>query len=372
MEVSIIKKIRFIVIAILIVFTLIQNTFAESSDKSDKIAVVGDSYAGHFNINEGSDRYEYYIFPVAKIDDKLNQAVFENALNSQYMYILFTSGVNDQALNTDINVFENTLRKYIAMAIQNQKYLFFHTYMDYHNKKYGNGSYPPESYDLVYRKLANEFENVLYIDMTSFNNTRYDWGDGLHYDKLFYDALSAKLIFYVDSIEHYVFNVPRLRIKESNRRQIAVAGDIAADEFFGYENKKDYVITNFSYPNKLIFQNKDHIISAINYEAQSILISLGLKEYENQVNIHDFEDTLRECLNEACIKHKNVFIYPSFNYEINYGLPKTISEYDAVIYRIAHEYPNTCYVSLGNYVKEIPQIYDTLYEILDSMIRAIS
>lgn len=371
MKVSVIKKIRFVLITLLVLFISLQNTFAEEGERSNKIAVVGDSYAGHFNINEGNDRYEYYIFPVAKLDEKLNQIIFEDAINSEYIYILFTSGVNDQALNTDINVFEEVLRKYATLASVKQKYLFFHTYMDYDNKKLGNGSYPSERYDQVYRKLADEFENVYYIDMSSFNTKRHDWGDGLHYDKFFYDTLSAKLIFHVDSIEHYIFEDPRLRIKESNRRQIAVAGDIAANEFFSYENKKDYVMTNFSNPNLLIFQNKEFIIKAINYESQSTLISLGLKEYENQVNINDFQDTLRECLNEGCRKHKNVFIYTSFDYNTDMGLPKTISYYDNMLYNVAQEYPNTCYINLGNYSKEVPQIYDLLYSMLDFIITNI-
>ena len=365
------KKIRFIIITMLIVLASIQIVFAEEEGRSDKIAVVGDSYAGHFSINEGNDRYEYYIFPVAKIDESINGAIFENAINSDYIYILFASGVNDQALNTDPNVFEETLRKYANMVSEKHKYLFFHTYMNYNKKKLGNGSYPPERYDEVYKKLAEEFENVLYIDMSSFNDTRHDWGDGLHYDKVFYDSLNAKLIFYVDSIEHSVFNNPRLELKEKNTRQIAVAGDFGADGFFSYENKKDYTINNYSNPNQLIFQSKDYIIKAINSEAQSILISVGLKEHEYQVNINEFQDVFRECLNEACLRHKNVFLYTTFNYDINKELPKMASEYDTMLDRVAREYPNTCYLNLGNYSKEVPQIYDTLYVLLDNLIKNI-
>ncbi|MBR4314832.1 MAG: hypothetical protein IKP66_07990 [Lachnospiraceae bacterium] len=365
------KKIFWLVIFISLTF--ICRVFAEEPGvlKVPGVAVVGDSYAGYFNKSINSEIYEYFIFPVGTIYNPLNQKVFEEAINSNNNYILFATGVNDQALNTELSVFEQELRKYAEEISAKNKFLFFHSYMDYPNKKIGNGSYSPSEYDRIYRKLADEYENVMYIDMSYFYNTKHGFGDGLHYDKFFYETLDAKLQFYVYSIFRSMSKSIGSTINEVNKKQIAVTGDIAAQEFFDYENKKEYVILNFSSPSLLLSQCKEQVLRAINYEAQSVFITSGLNDYEYQTDVEEFKDTLREYLNEACLKHKNVFLYASLDYENSKGLPIESSLYDMAVEDVANEYPNACFINLRNFSKEVPQIYDILYSLMDTMIKNI-
>lgn len=360
-------------LVVLVSSILISKVFAEEPGvlKIPRVAVVGDSYAGYFSHSIGIEKYEYYIFPVGTIYNPLNQKVFEQAINSDNNYILFSTGVNDQALNTDISIFEAELRKYAEEVKEKNKYLFFHTYMDYPNQKEGYGSNPSSSYDEILRQIADEYENVLYIDMSHFADTKHGFGDGLHYGNLFYETLSAKLQFYVYSIEREVYNFKRSVVSEVNKRQIAVAGDFAADEFFGYENKKEYVITNFSSPMLLLSQSRDYVMRAINYEAQCVFITSGLKDYEQQTNVDEFRDTLREYLNEACLNNKKVFLYASLDYQKSIGLPIESSVYDKAIEDVANEYPNACFINLRSFKKEVPQIYDMLYSLIDVMIKKI-
>lgn len=371
---DILRNIKNLIIVIgLAVFVFYQNAFAEGPGeiRNQKIAVVGDSYAGHFSLNEGVDKYEYFIFPVGTITNVINELVFESAINADNTYILFATGVNDQALNTDIKLFELELRKYIeAMALKN-KFLFFHTYMNYTNQKNSQSDHYPEDYDRVYRRLAEEYANVIYIDMSGLEVTRYDFGDGMHFNKFFYDTLSAKLQFYVNLIERSVFEASGTKIKNEQKKQIATAGDIAADEFFGYENKKGYIITNFAEPGKTIRESYEQIEKAIKFEAQTILISAGIDDYKAQTDINGFMDDLRKCLNEACLNYKNVFLYTSLDYAKNEWLTISMSDYDMAMAKVANEYPNACYINLGNYTKEIPHIYDILYEALNNMIKNI-
>lgn len=354
-------------------FIIVGRTFAEEPGeiKVPKVAVVGDSYAGYFSYSMGVEKYDYFIFPVATIYNPLNQKVLEQAVNSDNRYILFSTGVNDQALNTELSIFETELRKYVEKVSEKGKFLFFHTYMDYPYKKEGNGSNPPDKYDKILKKLADEYENVLYIDMSHFASTKHGFGDGLHYDKFFYESLSAKLQFYVYSIERTVFSRVNSIIKDVYKRQISVAGDIAANEFFSYENKKEYVLNNFSTPTLLLAQSKEQVLRAINYDAQSVFITAGLSDYELQTDIEEFKDTLREYLNEACLKHKNIFLYASLDYTTNKGLPIESSLYDMAIEDVANEYVNACFINLRNYSKEVPQIYDMIYSLMDTMIKNI-
>lgn len=360
-------------LAIFISIVTFGRTFAEEPGvvSNQRVAIVGDSYAGFFSKSVENENYEYFIFPVGTIYNPLNQKVFEQAINSDNNYILFATGVNDQALNTELAIFEQELRRYAEEISAKKKYLFFHSYMDYPNKKEGSGSQPPSAYDKILKKLADEYENVMYIDMSYFASTKHGFGDGLHYDKFFYETLSAKLQFYVYSIDRTVFKTLPTTINEVNKRQIAVAGDITAFEFFSYENKKEYVITNFSSPALLLSQSKDFVFRAINYDAQSVFITAGLSDYELQTDIEEFKDTLREYLNEASLKHKNIFLYASLDYTTNKGLPIESSLYDMAIEDVANEYVNACFINLRNYSKEVPQIYDMIYSLMDTMIKNI-
>ena len=360
--------------ALLMLLIINGGVFAEELGKIDtkRVAVVGDSYAGYFNHTIGNKGYEYFIFPIGTIYNPLNQEVFEQAINSDNDYILFATGVNDQALNTDLSVFERELRRRIEEIRDRKKFLFVHSYMDYPNKKVGYGSSPPDEYDKILRRLADEYDNVIYIDMSYFAKTNHGFGDGLHYDKFFYETLSSKLRFYIYSIERTYSKTTDTISSKMSKRQIAVAGDLAAYEFFSFENKKDYVMTNFTTPVLSLSQSKDQVFKAINFDAQSVFITSGIKDYEAQTNLDEFKDALRECLNEASKRCKNIFLYASIDYDKSRSLPYGSSLYDLAIEDVANEYPNACFINLRNYSKESPQIYDTLYALIDAMIKKIN
>ena len=364
-----IKFIKNIILSILFSLIIANISFANGPGTIvNRIAVVGDSYAGHFNLVEGSDRFDYFIFPVGTIYNPINIKVFQEAINSLDTYILFATGVNDQALNTDIGVFEIILRGYIAEIIKRNKYLVFHTYMDYSRKKIGNGSSPPEEYDKVLKKLSEEFSNVLYIDMSGFNMPRYDMGDGLHYNDFFYDTLKAKLMFYVNSIESTVFNKNMIKTSGFAKKPVAVAGDSVAYNFYDYENKKDFELIDYTNSKRNLMQNKDSILRAINSDVKSIFISAGELDYQEQIGIAEFKDNLRECLNEACLNYKNVFLTSSLDYTVQTELPIGLSMYDFAVESIADEYPNACYINMRSYQKDQKSYYDTLYSLLGNMV----
>ena len=101
--------------AIIIFFNY--NAFADGPGEiplsSKKIAVVGDSYTGHFVEDEGVERFEAFIFPVGTISNEKNVEIFNKAIEADNHYILFATGVNDQALSISPGAFETTLREHV-------------------------------------------------------------------------------------------------------------------------------------------------------------------------------------------------------------------------------------------------------------------
>ena len=127
----------------------------EVPPESKRIAVVGDSYTGHFIEDEGVENFEPFIFPVGTINKSANIDIFNKAIESDNNYILFCTGVNDQALSVLPGVFETTLREHVKKIERKGKYLFVHTYMDYPARQYGF-TYTPNDYDEVLRNIAND------------------------------------------------------------------------------------------------------------------------------------------------------------------------------------------------------------------------
>lgn len=335
------------------------------------IAIVGDSYAGYLYTFLGSDGLEYYVFPTAGIDNAVNLSIFKAAIErSNSRYILFCSGVNDYVLETSPQVFENHLRDMIKLAGRNHKYIFFHTYMNFPNAAARKDQYIITSYNDIYQKLAKEYSNVNYIDMSNLETKHYAFGDGLHYGKIFYETLYSKLIYLTDSIEAslYISSVPWILIAEKD--MLTVTGDSYAGTFVRFEDNKDFKLLELARSAKTIEQNSYLMSSAMMSNAKYILISIGVNDFEKQTSLESFEDSLRFYLNLACKTHKKVFLHTYMHFQSERKLKINISEYDKIIKKLADEYPNTVYIDLHVFEKaefQMPDLkhYDkTFYDIM--------
>ena len=349
----------------------------EKPQESKKIAVVGDSYTGHFIEDEGTERFDPYIFPVGTISKNVNIDIFNKAIESDNNYILFCTGVNDQALSVYPGVFETTLREHVKKIEKKGKYLFVHTYMDYPSRQYGF-QFTPNDYDKVLRDIAKESANVFYINMSGLDKEKYNIGDGSHYNKFFNDTLKSKVIYLTDLLDANVFDGFVEWIEISNEKEIAVAGDKSASLFFEYEKDKDFKLMDFSNADCDIIGNEEKNKEALNSSAKYVLLSMGVKDYENQVDLAEFEERLRILANVSCETHKIVLLHTYMDYNTNVKLKNTTLNYDYILRKVADEYYNLCYLDMREYQnnkylmeddKEYNSVfYDILYRMISNFV----
>lgn len=361
-----------------IIIFLNYNVFADGPGEiplsSKKIAVVGDSYTGHFVEDEGVERFEAFIFPVGTISNEKNVEIFNKAIEADNHYILFATGVNDQALSISPGAFETTLREHVKKIEKRGKYLFLHTYMDYPSRQIGF-KYTPNDYDRVLREIADSSENVFYIDMSGIDMNKYNTGDGTHYNKFFNDTLKSKLLYLTDIIDMNMYNGIVDWIQVAKKNQIAVAGDTSANLFYAYEKDKDFDLLDFTEINSNLIDNTENVMKALSSTAKNVLIFIGVKDYEEQVDLDEFEETLRIIANRSCETHKTVFI-PTYM-EYNYGavLKNKLLLYDLIIKKVSKEYNNICYLDMHSYEKNKYLMMDdkyyniTFYDVLYGIIK---
>lgn len=383
------KKIKKILISIfniygVILLFVISNhicSFAlgpgEVPPESKRIAVVGDSYTGHFIEDEGVENFEPFIFPVGTINKSVNIDIFNKAIESDNNYILFCTGVNDQALSVLPGVFETTLREHVKKIERKGKYLFVHTYMDYPARQYGF-TYTPNDYDEVLRNIANDSSNVFYINMSGIDMEKYNVGDGTHYNKFFSDTLKSKVMYLKDFLDANVFDSIVKWIDISDENEIAVAGDRFASLFCTYESDKKYKILDYSNKDYDIIGNEEKIKEALNSTAKYVLLSIGQKDYEDQVDLEEFEEKLRVLANVSCETHKMVLLHTYMDYKSDVKRKNTILNYDYILRKVADEYYNLAYLDLREYQnnkylmdngKEYNNIfYDVLYRMVNTFI----
>ena len=349
----------------------------EVPPESKKIAVVGDSYTGHFVDDEGIEKFEPFIFPVGTISNEKNINIFNKAIESDNNYILFCTGVNDQALSIFPGVFETTLREHVKKIEEKGKYLFVHTYMDYPARQYGF-KYLPNDYDEVLRNIAKDSPNVFYINMSGIKMEKYNIGDGTHYNKFFNDTLKSKVLYLKDLLDANVFDVIVKWIEISDENEIAVAGDRSANLFCKYESDKEYKILDYSNSDYDIIGNEEKIKEALNSTAKYVLLSIGQKDYEDQVGLAEFEERLRKLANISCETHKIVLLHTYMDYKNNIKRKNTVLNYDYILRKVADEYYNLCYLDLKEYQnnkylmddgKEYNStFYDVLYRVINDFI----
>ena len=382
-----IKKLFFSSVNLLVLFNIsIKYTYGtmlfienETQTKpiEKRVAVVGDSYTGHFVEDEGIDKFEPFIFPVGTINNSKNVEIFNKAIDSDSDYILFATGVNDQALSVLPDAFESTLREHVKRIEQKNKFLFVHTYMDYKTRQSGI-KYTPSDYDKILRQIAEESNNVFYIDMSGIDKNKYDMGDGLHYNKFFNDTLRCKLLYIIDKINYNLHNIETDWMKIVKSNQIAVVGDKSANLFYTYEKMKDYDLINFSYYTSLI-ESMPIINDAVCSTAKYVVLSIGANDYEMQSDPIEFGECLRKLANKSCEAHKMVFFHSYMNYKPETSFKTTISYYDRILREVASEYYNICYLDMHKYEDNTLYLsdeknynsvfYDVLYNIVDTFIK---
>lgn len=174
------------------------DRFFQDGPSEGELVVAGDSYAQGFYEDE-KDRGMYLIpyfqegYTIEENENKLQDAFY-----SIHKYILFSISVNDHRHNTHPTYFEDEYRRMIALSILTSKTVFVHSYMLYDWAASTQFSFTPYDYDNMVRKIAADYDNIYYIDMTDCVGAEYIKEDGLHYNKKFndilYDRIKAKIL----------------------------------------------------------------------------------------------------------------------------------------------------------------------------------
>ena len=88
-----------------------------------------------------------------------------------------------------------SLRDCISEALKHNKIVFMHSYVEYPSSIALNKKFSIKTYDNIIKRLANETENVYYIDMHDCQGIEYSISDNIHYGRMFYDILYSRMMF---------------------------------------------------------------------------------------------------------------------------------------------------------------------------------
>ena len=157
------------------------------TNNANSIAVAGDSYAGTFVRFEKDKKYNMIEYAKSGRTIGQNKTLIDSAIDTVAKYILISTSVNDYEKQSTLNSFEYNLRRYLNHALLNHKIVFLHTYMKYSAAVKRDVSI--KDYDDIIKKLSEEYENTIYIDMHKYEDKTYEMPDKRHYDRAFNDAL---------------------------------------------------------------------------------------------------------------------------------------------------------------------------------------
>lgn len=171
--------------------------FFKETPSGTELIVAGDSYAQNFYEDEWNREMQLLPFFQEGSTIEENQKKLQDAFYSIHKYILFSISVNDHRKNTHPNYFEDEYRNMVDLAIATKKTVFVHSYMLYDLTIANALQFTPYDYDNMVRKIANDYDNIYYIDMTDCVGAEYMEADGIHYNKKFndilYDRIKAKM-----------------------------------------------------------------------------------------------------------------------------------------------------------------------------------
>ena len=107
-------------------------------------------------------------------------------------------------------------------------------------------------------------------------------------------------------------------------------------------------------------------------------MSIGQKDYEDQVDLAEFEEKLRVLANVSCETHKMLLLHTYMDYKSDVKRKNTILNYDYILRKVADEYYNLAYLDMREYQnnkylmdngKEYNNIfYDVLYRMVNTFI----
>ena len=314
-------------------------------------AIVGDSFAGYFLKFFKDYSFDYYNFPRPTIVDNFNVSLFLECIhNKENGFILFSTGVNDQAYNTNIAVFETVLRNLVDEAKKYNKYIFFHTYMDMYNPKKYETHFQSKDYDEVLKKIANDYKNVIYIDMKNFESRNYIQSDNMHYNKEFYESLRAKFNYEIRLIERKQYGLISDWDLINKSDEIIVTGDSYAGTFYDFEHDRDFSMNLYAIPNKTLSNNSLLILAALNTSGKYALLSISVNDFNAETIPFDFEKEVRKFANESMNNNKILFLHSYMNFPLAATKVKKyrVSEYDEILRKIANEYANVYYIDMSD------------------------
>lgn len=160
------------------------------------LLVTGDSYGGYFvsflkaffgyNIEKNK-----YCRPQKTVIE--NYPIYELAFITQYDYVVLSIGFNDYIKQTNINDFYHYIYLLVKLAMLYDKTLILHSYLSV-PFRHENELYKFEDYDLELRKLATEYDNVEYIDLTDLQDKpEFLNADLIHYNEKMYLELYSRI-----------------------------------------------------------------------------------------------------------------------------------------------------------------------------------
>ena len=208
------KKITAILLIAATIFCLCSSNFAAQwivaggidtlfpdGPSDGELVVAGDSYAEGF-FNDEKDRgmklipYFQEGYTIEENRDKLREAFY-----SVHKYLLFSISVNDQRKNTHPTYFEDEFREMVVFAMLTHKTVFVHSYMLYDFAVSPLFDFTPYNYDDIVRKIAADYDNIYYIDMSDCVGSDYIKEDGIHYNKKFNDILYDRIKTKIDELK---------------------------------------------------------------------------------------------------------------------------------------------------------------------------
>lgn len=345
-----------------------------------KIAVIGNSYTKQFEKNIGYNRFDFYTYKGEFIFDKDNVKTTFDVLE-HYTYAMFLVGADPYLASLDKEIIYEYMKNFLDTAKNNGNFVFLPSYMDFKNSRSKENLTTSIDIDNIFRKFANDYANVYYIDMQNFSNNGSMLYDKMNYNVLFHQTLCSKIVYLVDSIDKAFYKISSENISKLNANVIAVAGDSYAGTFVRFEKSKNYNLLEFAKSGRTIGKNRDLIDASIETKAKFILISTGVNDFENQTTLNAFENNLRRHINHAMINHRIVFLHTYMNYGAAKKRTIKIADYDNILRKLADEYENVLYIDMRDLEKvefQMPDkrhydkiFNDILYERIDSLIKLI-
>ena len=172
-----------------------------------EVVFIGDSYTHRLAEELGYDT-TIYSSPGLKVSELTY--CFESAKKNQKKYVVVFIGPNDFKGNTKLDEFYNQIKAYTDMFTEESKVILCSYLKSAFSKELDDNKltlYHIEDYDSELKKVAENAENVFYLDLNEYSNVEeytrysYDKNDMLHYNHTFYVEFINRLYDFLVSIK---------------------------------------------------------------------------------------------------------------------------------------------------------------------------